>query len=625
MVQTEYAAAISAGAHRATNGGARSRLARWIATDRVRAAGSALIVAHLAWRADVSSRGFLAEDDFVLSGYAAGSDLTPEYLFGPFNNHIMPGGLLIFWLMVRAVGLAYWPYLLLLLAGQAVLSVTFFRLLRRLLPAGWGVLVPLCVFLFAPLTLDTTAFWTTGALILPLQLAMVLAIGAQVKYVRSRQPGHLISLALSLLLGLLFFEKALLIAPLVFLMTACLFVTGGPIRNLVVTIRRYWAAWVVLAAVSAGYGAFYLMHASSMSLSVRAGDLAAFLRQLIGDTLIPGLVGGPWRWATTGDGAPLASPTQASRWIAWFVVLAVVVVTMALRPYAARAWTLLAGYTALVAALLAVTRTGPVVGDVAGLATRYVSDVVLVAALCVGVALFGTKDASVGFSPRLVSGALPRVAVAPTYAVSFGGVVALILGTIVSTSGFAESWALKTGRDYLATATADLAAAPPGTVFLDGPVPARVVWELSAPYNMQSHFFRPLKDGPVFVTEAEQPSMFDQSGRIRELGVEGWSTRPGPDPGCGYKVEKGQPRRLLLRGDAYVWNWVVHIGYLSSGHTTVVFRLGDAVHEFEARPGLHEVYFAVVGGDDEVTLTATDPSVAVCVDHVTVGNPVPKE
>lgn len=53
---------------------------------------------------------------------------------------------------------------------------------------------------------------------------------------KDARPGrsrHLVTLGASFLLGLLFFEKTLLVAPLVFLFTVCLLVEGGLVRSIV--------------------------------------------------------------------------------------------------------------------------------------------------------------------------------------------------------------------------------------------------------------------------------------------------------------------------------------------------------------------------------------------------------
>jgi hypothetical protein len=106
------------------------RLARWAARDPVRTVALVLIAASVVWRADIASRGFLALDDFILSTIATQSPLDADYLLLNHADHLFPGGTLIYWLVAHGIGLEYWPYLLLLMLGQALVGVAFFRLLR---------------------------------------------------------------------------------------------------------------------------------------------------------------------------------------------------------------------------------------------------------------------------------------------------------------------------------------------------------------------------------------------------------------------------------------------------------------------------------------------------------------
>ncbi|PZF86790.1 hypothetical protein C1I99_28665 [Micromonospora deserti] len=213
--------------------------------------------------------------------------------------------------------------------------------------------------------------------------------------------------------------------------------------------------------------------------------------------------------------------------------------------------------------------------------------------------------------------------------VSTGLAVALLagaLGTAWTTARYGDEWAVKSGRTYLETARAELAAAPPGTVFFDQPVPGDVVPVLSAPYNRQSAFFRALgQDGPVFVTEAEAPSLFDGGGRIVPVRIDGPAVLPGPEDGCGYKIAGGRTVRMPLAGPRDDWFWVVRIGYLSSADTTATFRLGADTRQFPIKQGLHQYYFEFTGGGDLVELTVEGHGVTVCTNEVTVGTPVPQQ
>ncbi|WP_374102227.1 hypothetical protein [Micromonospora sp. U21] len=610
----------------ASDGDGPGPFGRWLRADRVRAVAMALIVVSVAWRAGLATRGWFSQDEFVIAAQVLDTRLDADYLLRTFNNHLMPGGLLVAWAMVRAAGFVSWPWVLLLAVGQAAVGIALYRLLRDLLRPGWGLLIPLCLYVFSPLTLEVSSLWLVGLLVLPVQLALVLAVAAHVRYVRTGRLRHLVVVALWVVFGLLFDTKALLIVPLLFLLSVFLFTSGGAWRSLVTAIRRHWPAWLVLGVLSGAYLAFYLTRpARELDEPTSVGQVLSFLGDLVGDTVVPGLLGGPWRWTYAGDGPPLVYPYDVAKWLSWAVLVALVVVTVRLRPSAGRAWLLLVCYLGLVATLFAVTRLGGPLGPLVGIIPRYVADVMLVAAICVGVALLGTRDAN---EDDVATWPVPTVLREPgAFAVGLVSMIVLLatigVGTLWSTARFGDNWSTKHGREYLATAQAELAAAPPGTVFLDATVPDRVVAGYFWPDNLQSHFFRPADRRPTFVTEAEKPSMFDENGRIRPVAVQGRKILPGPVPDCGHLAESGRPARIPLDGYLEEWPYVLHFGYLSSGDSTAVVRLGNAAREITLRRGLNEVFFLLEGAGSAVEVTIQGPAVGVCTNLLTVGRAVP--
>ncbi|MFI7544796.1 hypothetical protein [Actinoplanes sp. NPDC049599] len=602
-------------------------LERWIQADRVRAVAITLIVVTVVWRAAIATRGYFSQDEFVIAARAIDTGLTVDFLFEVFNGHLMPGGLLLAWLVVRVDGLASWPWMLLVIVGQLAVSVALYRLLRALLRPGWALLVPLGMFLFSPLTLEVSSLWMVGLLLLPVQLAMVLAIGAQLRYARTGRHRYAVAVLSAVVFGLAFDTKALLIAPLVFLLAAALFCTGGMVAGIREAIRRFWVGWVALAVLGAAYVPFYLSRpAPRLEQPGSPGGAVAFVVDLVGRTLVPGLFGGPWRWTYAGDGPPLADPPVLGVWLAWAVLLALVVVTVRRRASARRAWLVLLAYAAMVTALFVVTRLGSVLGSLAGLVPRYLADVVVVAAVCVGVALLGLRDRE---EPSTGHWPVPSVLRAPG-AFAVGMVAAVVVaGTIVvgnlwSIKAFNDNWQIKHGRDYLATAQAELAAAPPGTELVDTIVPDRVIAGYFYPDNLQSHFFRAAPRRPEFVTETAQPSMFDDTGHIRPATVEGPDIVPGPADECGHRVTYGPARRIPLEAPVPDWRWWVHIAYVSSGDSTVTFRLGEATHTFGVRAGLNQIYFQLQAKGDAVQLSIADPGVTLCTRYISVGKVVLK-
>jgi hypothetical protein len=594
------------------------RPARRFSVDRVSLAAFALILVAVAVRAWIASRGFLIFDDFMLASRAMESDLTLDFLFSAVNEHVMPAGLLVIWPITRTFGVAHWPYVVLLTVGYAVLGFLFYRLLRSVLRPGWGQLVPLGLLMFSPLTLEATSMALTGLTVLPMMLAMVLAMGAQVKYVRTRRRRHLVTLGLSTVFGLAFFEKTLLVAPLVFLLTVFLFTTGGLLRGALEAVRRWMPAWVVLAVVSVGYLALYTSIISSSARQPSStGTVLTFWRQLVGHTLIPGLLGGPWQWMPSGDVAPLAEPGEGPRWLAWTALAAAVVITVRARRTAIRAWLLLLAYVLLVCGLFTLTRLSTDFAPWVGLAPRYVCDVLVVAAFCLGVAIMGMVDQQ-PVEAQQQAPILPRGAIVVV-------IVALLAGTAWTTVRFGDLWAVKNGKTFLRTAEAEMARAPADTVFLDRPVPGSVQASFFYPYHMYSRFFVPAKRQPKIVDEAEHPSVFDDSGRIRPAWVQGTNIKPGADPWCKtHKIVGDEVVRLPLDRPVQNQRWVVRIGYLAggSGQSAAVLRLGRGTRTFTVQPGLHQYFFVLEGGGDAVELTVQDPSVWLCTNEITVGEAV---
>jgi hypothetical protein len=628
----------------------------WILRDPLHVVAGVLIAASVVWRASITTRGYLVADDFVLISQADASGLTLSHLFTLYNNHLMPAGRLVMWVTHRLTEFDYWPYATLMIVGQAVVSIAFYRLLRLVLPATWAVVVPLCLFLFNPLTLEVSAWWAVGVNLLPMQLAMVMAMAAQVRYVRRRRRRDLVALGAWVVFGLAFFEKALLVVALVFLMTVCLYAPGGPVRAVVTTVRRWWPAWAVLTGISLAFLALYLtMSTSSVRRPSSGAEIGTFLQQFFGQSLTAGLLGGPWSWLDTGDGPAVVAPTVTAQWVSWILVAVLVGLTLWLRRGTAlRAWTLVLLYAGFAAALIGATRLGSAYSGVAGLVPRYLADVLLVAALGIGVALCGLRRIEPGPAPADAEVAAPerddpadhppgdgggdaaagggehvpapvRAHRRPFAAALALGTAALVASSVYSGVDFGTDWASKLSRDYLTTARQGLEAAGPGTVFMDQPVPSTIVDQLSAPWNLQSRFFAPLERDPVFVTQARLLWVFDSSGHVRPAWVKGVKARPGPQPDCGYAVKGGRPVTVPLAGNVVEYWHAVRIAYISDRDTKATFRLGGGEPvSFDARRGLNAIFLLAHGGGREVTLTLDDPRANLCTDEVEIGELVPQ-
>lgn len=600
----------------------------WIVRDPLRVVAAVVIVASAVWRASITTRGYLTADDFPIIGEADASPLTLGHLFQLYNNHLMPAGRLVTWVTHRLTEYDYWPYATLMIIGNLVVSIAFYRLLRLMLRPSWALLFPLCLFLFNPLTLEVSAWWAVGINLLPMQLAMIMGVTSQVRYLRDRQRKHLVALGLWVVFGLAFFEKSLLVVALVFLVTVCLYAPGGPVRAVLTTIRRWWPAWLVLTGVSLAFLALYLGGStSSLRRPLSGAEVETFAQQFFGQSLTTGLLGGPWTWLDAGDGPAVVAPTSTLQATSWVLVAVLVLTTLWLRrTVALRAWLLLLLYAGIAAGLIGATRLGSAFSGVAGLVPRYVADVLLVAAICVGVAVCGLRR--VEDDDDQPSAGLP--AVVRSHPRTSGAALAtstvlLVASSLYSGVDFGTDWASKLGRDYLVTAREGLANAAPGTVFMDQPVPENVVPRLSTPWNMQSKFFAPLDDPPAFVTKAQSLFIFDTSGKVRPAWVKGVKAQPGPTPGCGYQLAGGGTTTIELAGTVTEYWQAVRIAYLSDRDTSATFRLGTGgATSFDVHRGLNAIFMLAHGGGRTVELTVADPAASFCTDEIEIGELVPQ-
>ena len=454
-----------------------------------------------------------------------------DYLFELYNNHLMPAGRLVTWVTapadrLRVLAVRHAADLL----GQVAVSIAFYRLLRLMLPAGWALLVPLCLFLFNPLTLEVSAWWAVGINLLPMQLAMVLAVGAQVRYLRTGARRHLVTLALcGRRSACCSSRRRCSSCALVFLVTLCLYAPGGPVR----------AVLTDDPALVAGLGGADRRLAASTSPPTcrcrrldrcagrrRRGEVGTFLRQFFGAVArrragrravdLAGRRGRRRRSprpTRAGAVGLLGAGRGARRGARSGCAVAVAV----------RAWILLALYSALAAGLIGATRLGSGFSGVAGAGAavprrRAAGRGDLRGRRAVRAAPTGRRCAPDPPTCRRrcgrAGGRTPRSRPLP---------LLLVASSVYSGVGFGSDWAVKAGPRLPAHRAAPTWPPPqPGTVFMDQPVPEAVVARLSAPVEHAVAVLRPAR--PTGRCSSPRPatlSVFDEAGHVRPAWVKG--------------------------------------------------------------------------------------------------------
>ncbi|MDS0132128.1 MULTISPECIES: hypothetical protein [unclassified Amycolatopsis] len=537
--------------------------------------------------------GSLAQDDFVVTHQAAAAGpFDLGYLFQDYHGHLQPGGFFL------AAVLTWWaplnfPLLMApLLLMRAVAIVLFWCLLVRCFGRRWAILVPFTVFTASTLLLVPTLWWSYGIQLVPVVLATAGALHAHVRYLQDGGRWWLGVFAWTLF-GLAFYEKAAVIPLLLAGVTVLL---GRSWREHV----RYWAAHALLLA--AFVIVFFVATSSQVGQGeqpMSAGTVADLTGRMLGDTLLPGLAGGPW----SGPGAGATWAPSPFVVVVALLTATVAVVVAGVRTGGRRAWgawALLAAVFAVDVALLALTRLREV-GPGAGDDPRYVADLALVAALCGAFAFL---------SPGAPSGGKRERPIAVIVC------VLLLVSSAIGFSRLAPALRFEHSGQYLGNVRAAVAE-DPDLVFYDTFVPSDVVHEWFGADSRASRVAG-LLPGTHFDQPANRMHQLDAAGTPHLItGVEPVSrSRPGPVPNCGNTIGETLVRipldtpvlgRHLLKLDYYT----------SDGGEGLVERTPVW---FQA--GLHSLYLPVDGLYDHIGVQLSSPGAPVCLAKIEIGKPV---
>jgi hypothetical protein len=590
-----------------------------------------LILAQLVLRGWASAGGFYLLDDLVFIDRAANLPFDAR-IFDDYNGHFMPGSFALVKVLTAIAPLS-WPAVVAVgLVQQLAIDVVLARLLVLLFGRRPGVLVPLAVYLTSSITLPAFLWWAAALNQLPMQLAVLLALRAHVRYLHSGATRDAVRSALAVAAGLLFSEKTVLALPLLVAVTLFWFCTGGPLARVLATARRHRTAWGLQIGLAVAYLVFYVLHVKSPIVGTpTVADTAELAGTAVLRSVLPGLLGGPWRWEDFPPTLAITDPPAVLEWAALAVSVVVVAVSLLRRRGAGRAWVLLALYVAGTCLLLAASRV-QVVGPFAlAREYRYFTDVAMVGALCVAFAFLPVRDGPEVLRARRrpLPQRLRRVLVTARPALPALGVLtvlALAAGSVVSTIDYAQRWHANPTRPFVETARADLTGQP-GTVLVDGIVPDPVQWHVLGPYALASSVLA-ADPNAHFLHDGESSgtiSMLDDQGHVQGAHVVAVTTAvPGPTPNCGWLVADRPVPVPLQYGGVGAWGWVVRVVWLSATDNSGWITAGEQRRIPVLLPaGLHETFVQVSGAVDQVTVELADPTRPVCIAQVEIGGAQP--
>ena len=209
--------------------------ARTARIPRVGLVAGLLIVVALAVRAVLAFRGYFYWDDLILTGRAGTQNIfSASYLFDDHDGHVMPAAFLSAGGITRLAPLNWVGPAISLVVGQLVASLALLRALHVIL--GWRP-----VFSSRSRSRSSHrspspayAWWAAALNSLPMLAAMSWACADAILLIRTGNQRYAVTALLAYVVGLLFFEKAAVIAFVAFAITALLAHVAGdssPLRT----------------------------------------------------------------------------------------------------------------------------------------------------------------------------------------------------------------------------------------------------------------------------------------------------------------------------------------------------------------------------------------------------------
>jgi hypothetical protein len=612
---------------------------RWISAHAVVLAGLGLIAGQLGWTAALLAHSYFRQGDFVLLHAARREGLGWKYLMAVDAGHLTPAGQAIVWVLAR-ISLYSWPATsAAIMIGAGTASLAMLRMLLTVFTrpdsgaqrgARAGILVPLAVYLFCPLSVGAVAWLSEARWVLPLQFAMFLAVDAHVRFLRGGRLRHLLAATVWLAVDMAAADQGALVPVLLFALTVAYFAPGRLRDATAWALTRHWRAWVTYGTLLGGYCVVFFVQLASSGVHLagpgKATSLYEFAGAMIGISALPGMAGGPWQWVASGYAQ--AGPPPAIEYLSWAVVAIVVLASCVFRVRAWRAWVILLGWILAADVMPAAIGGFRLYARALGAETGYLADATGVLALCLGLAFLPAGEA-VRETPRAV-----RV-------LAMAGFCCFVAGTVVSLQAFVSVSDAGAIRSYLATARLAVADVPHGTLILDGPTPATVL----DPGFFPGAAATELLIGPLArrgaLTWTQQldgvlvrPLTFDATGRLRSVVVAGVSSLPprvksAPRgkraiAACWSVTSAGADRSIPLDGTLYRWSWTARLEY--SGPAGVLWlSIGDGESRQVLLPaGQHVVYVPLVGSGNLLNAQflasgSASGQQALCVTGVTVG------
>ncbi|MGW1741909.1 hypothetical protein ACWCPQ_24240 [Nocardia sp. NPDC001965] len=582
-------------------------------------AAAALIALQLGIRALVTANGYFYWDDLILAGRAGTLPLlSGDLLLHDHDGHFMPLAFAVSWLTTAVAPLDWGAAAFVLLAGQLAASLAVLRMLLVLLGRRRALLVPLAFYLFCPLTLPAFAWWSAALNALPLQFALAWVAADAVLLDRTARRRYAISGVVVTAVGLLFFEKAVIVPFVALAVVLLRRYVDGRRPGLRAVLRRGAGLWAGAAAVLVLWAVFYLAAAGISSGSGGSGDLAHMLPRAAWAGLVTALLGGPWGWERWVPSAPWAVAPDWAVWVAWLLLAAGVLLTIRARRVVWPVWVAAVVYVPAVQIPVVLMRAGPNTVDELMMSLRYLADTAVVLTAAGALILRAFARPRTAAAERAAAGdRRPRLR-GPVPAVL--AVAVFVLSSLWSTWTFSRSWSEGPTKDYVTTVQSEFEHWD-GSPLLAQEVPWNVLNPTAYPENEAGRVLSSIAPPGAFAAATDHLRMITDSGQFVDARV--WWNRgilPGPEPGCGYRIGGDSSVRVPLDGPMIAHEWTAQLNYFADRDATLTVGLERGSRaEVPVRPGLNTVFVRVTGSGSALIVRNRTPESAVCLATGPVG------
>lgn len=241
----------------------------------------------------VAGHSFFFADDFFYGSILAVDSLTKDMLVRSWFGHLVPGFIALDWAFYRVFGANWTAATLVIIAVQLWTTVALVRLLTALRGRAWTNLVAGTTVALS-LALTTQSLWWGAVLtnVVPLA-ASISALGCFVRWVRRARLSHLLAMALMFGVAVAFYEKSVLTAAYIGLLSLLVLDAGLPWRERARTTLERWPAWLLLGLIAGADLAVYLTgdYLVEAGPSPSPRELVAFLGKSFTEGLVPSLFG----------------------------------------------------------------------------------------------------------------------------------------------------------------------------------------------------------------------------------------------------------------------------------------------------------------------------------------------